>query len=907
MDWRRLRNGGEARVMGGVRSGELARRSPVRSLILGGALLIAAIGVGTAMTVLNFRDRALESGNRELANTAMLLTRHFDQQFDDLWRIQKSLATHLTANNVTSPESFVRLMTSRDAHLMLKATLGEGSPGELNLIDAEGNLISSTNGWPVPVVNIADRDYFRSLKANILPDEEIVEPVQSRASGHWKTLFARKLSGPNGEFLGVVARGIAPEEFEQFFASVALGDNSAIAMFHRDGTLLARYPRGGAVIGRNFQNGALLQRVQIATAATARSVSPVDGVDRLGSIRMLRNFPIAMVATTTVDSVLADWRAQTRFLTIFAALAALIVAGLLGLVIRHTSQQHRAAQARLTLEKDRLNTAINNMNQGLLLFDADRRVVICNQSYMTMYRLSPDVIKPGCPFRDVIAHRKETGSFQGDIDAYVQSVLATVEVENVTIMHTADGRAIQILNRPIAGGGWVATHEDITERRRVEERIAHLAHYDVLTDLPNRALFREHLEQELMRVARGHHCAVIYIDIDEFKGINDTLGHPVGDELLKSVAGRLKACVRAGDVVARLGGDEFAIVQTDIANDSEITDLVARIYAAIREPFECIGHRLLTDASIGIALAPRDGTDLDELLKNADLAMYTAKADGRRTYRFFAPEMDARIQARRTLELDLRAAIDDGGFVKGGFEIYYQPLVQLGDGHITGCEALLRWHHPTRGLVSPAEFIPVAEEIGIISQLGEWVLNTACMEAATWPADIRLAVNVSPIQFRSHTLALKVAAALVISGLAPERLELEITEAVLIRDDEVALDILHRLRALGVRIALDDFGTGYSSLSYLQRFPFDKIKIDRVFVTDITEPHGSSAIVQAVVNIASSRSMTTTAEGVETEPQKELLRALGCTEMQGYLFSAARPAAEVRALINAHRNMIVAA
>jgi EAL domain-containing protein (putative c-di-GMP-specific phosphodiesterase class I) len=287
--------------------------------------------------------------------------------------------------------------------------------------------------------------------------------------------------------------------------------------------------------------------------------------------------------------------------------------------------------------------------------------------------------------------------------------------------------------------------------------------------------------------------------------------------------------------------------------------------------------------------------------------MYAAKADGRRTYRFFEPEMDARVQARRTLEHDLRDAIADGGFVKGGFEIYYQPLLRLGDDAITGCEALLRWRHPVRGMISPAEFIPVAEDIGVINQLGEWVLTTACMEAASWPGDIRLAVNVSPVQFRSHLLALKVAAALVTSRLAPERLELEITEAVLIRDDEIALGILHRLRALGVRIALDDFGTGYSSLSYLQRFPFDKIKIDRCFVTDIAEADGSSAIVQAVVNIASSRHMTTTAEGVETDAQKQLLRTLGCTEMQGYLFSPAKPAAEVRALIAAHSKMIAAA
>jgi FOG: EAL domain len=315
-----------------------------------------------------------------------------------------------------------------------------------------------------------------------------------------------------------------------------------------------------------------------------------------------------------------------------------------------------------------------------------------------------------------------------------------------------------------------------------------------------------------------------------------------------------------------------------------------------------VGHLVTTDASIGIALAPQDGTELVELLKNADLALYAAKADGRRTYRFFNPGMDARVKALRILELDLRQAIADGGF-----ELHYQPLVSLADNRVTGCEALLRWRHPKRGMISPAEFIPVAEETGLINPLGEWVLITACTEAALWPDHVKVAVNVSPVQFRSQAFALKVAAALAISGLPAHRLELEITETVLIRDDEAALVMLHQLRALGVRIALDDFGTGYSSLSYLQRFPFDKIKIDRSFIKDIAEPDGSACIVQAIVNIAAARHMTTTAEGVETQQQLDALRNLGCNEMQGYLYSAAMPAAEIFQLFLSCRGLVTQA
>ena len=567
----------------------------------------------------------------------------------------------------------------------------------------------------------------------------------------------------------------------------------------------------------------------------------------------------------------------------------LVITVMLYLVVRKLSHQHRLSQERLRLEKLRLDTAVNNMTQGLLLFDSSQRLVICNQRYIEMYGLSAKVVKPGATFREVIAHRKATGSFVGDVDLYCSRVLRDIGLRQTMTIQTPDGRSIQVVNEPLADGGWVATHEDITERRRAEAQITHLAHYDALTDLPNRALFHERLKAELANIAPGGQLAVHYIDIDEFKSVNDSLGHLIGDELLKSVAASLNRCVEASDFVARLGGDEFAIVQTAVRSTAEVTDLVERVFDAIREPFECLGHQLSTDASIGIALAPEHGVDLDQILKNADLAMYAAKSAGRRTYRFFEPEMDAQVKARRRLELDLRQAIADQAL-----EVYYQPCVSLADNAITGCEALVRWRHPERGMIPPAEFIPIAEETGLINELGEWVLETACAEATKWPDDIRLAVNVSPVQFRSGMLALKIVAALAQSGLPASRLELEITEAVLIRDDDAALAILHQLRGIGVRIALDDFGTGYSSLSYLQRFPFDKIKIDRCFVNDIAEANGSSCIVRAVVNIATERHMTTTAEGVETRQQQELLRALGCSEMQGYLFSPAKPAAEIR-------------
>jgi diguanylate cyclase (GGDEF)-like protein len=879
-------------------------KNSIRWHVLGGISLIAAIAIGTAATVSNFRERALNTSGRELENTTLLLARHFDQQLEEFGVVQNELVAYLRSAGIVTNEAYKNQMSSWGTHEMLRImSNGSADVAGVNIFDSDGLLINSSMR-PLPVFNVADRAYFKAFKSGTASSPTLIELLQSRITGASTALISREMTGPNGEFLGLVTRGISIASFEKFFASVALGKDAVITMLHRDGTLLARFPHVDAMMGKNLSKGELFQYILPKSPfGTMRLHSPVDGQDRLGSVRTLTNFPIVIIATTTILAALADWRDQTRLLIGVAGLLVLVIVVMLFLIVRQLSRQYELSRRSLALEKQRLDIAVNNMTQSLLLFDSSDQLVVCNKRYIEMFGLSPDIVKPGCSFRDLIAHRKENGSFSGDIDVYCSSVLKNVGLGKavLSVVENPDGRSIQIVNQPLAGGGWLTTLEDITERRRAEEQVTHLAHYDALTDLPNRVLFREQLECEMKRVQSGQQLAVLYLDIDEFKSINDSLGHRIGDELLKSVSVSLSGCVEAPDFVARLGGDEFAVVQTAIDRTEDVANLVARIYRAIREPYECLGHRVTTDASIGIALTPKNGTDLDQILQNADLAMYEAKAAGRRTYRFFEPEMDERVKTRRVLEMDLRQAIIDVEF-----EVHYQPIVDLQSNRISGCEALLRWRHPQRGMISPVEFIPVAEETGLINRLGEWVLMTACTEAATWPDRIKLAVNVSPVQFRSKTLALKVAAALAASGLSAGRLELEITEAVLMRDDEAALAILYQLRTLGVRIALDDFGTGYSSLSYLQRFPFDKIKIDRCFVSGIAEPGGSSSIIQAVLLIAAERNMTTTAEGVETERQKTLLRALGCTQMQGYLFSPAKPAAEIRKLLLSNRDRAVA-
>jgi len=615
------------------------------------------------------------------------------------------------------------------------------------------------------------------------------------------------------------------------------------------------------------------------------SSTPADGTDTTWANDRLQWFGFGCAIVVAIVACGVTFTAvSAREGLLLAGIA--VLAGMFWLLVK----RHQRLRYSLAAERRQLRTAIDNIPQGLVLYDASARIVVCNQPYLEMFGLSADVAKRGCTMQRLIAHRQETGSFDGDVEAFCSAIIRNVRAGRATrqITEAPGGRAIEIVNKPLPSGGWLATIEDITPRRRAEEKIVRLAHYDALTELPNRVLFREKLERALENLKPGVQLAVLYIDIDEFKSINDALGHPAGDELLKGIAMRLRGCIGEADFAARLGGDEFAIIQYPVHAAADTEALVEAIYRAIRQPFECAGHLIATDASIGIAMAPGDGRHLDQFLKNADLALYGAKGEGRRTWRFFEPEMAARAQSRRILESEMRRSI-----AGGGFEVHYQPVVDPRDGAIRGCEALLRWHHPQRGTIAPVEFIPVAEDTGMIDELGRFVLEAACREAAGWPEHVRIAVNVSPVQFRSQALALHVAAALAASGIAAHRLELEITEAVLMRDDEAALATLHQLRALGVRIALDDFGTGYSSLSYLHRFPFDKIKIDRSFVKNVGVEGASSAIIQAVVNIAAASNMTTTAEGVEEEWQRDLLRELGCTEMQGYLFSPPVSAAEI--------------
>ena len=547
----------------------------------------------------------------------------------------------------------------------------------------------------------------------------------------------------------------------------------------------------------------------------------------------------------------------------------------------------------LTEQNQRFNAALDNMSQGLCMFDKDRRLVVCNKQFLELYDLPERFAEPGAAFDDLIRFRIERGDYADiDPDKHLEQWIEIIEAGKamVKIQTLSGDRTVAIAHQPMPDGGWVSTHEDTTELQRIQARLAHMAHHDELTNLPNRTFLRERVENALTARGRNRSFAIMCLDLDRFKNVNDTIGHPMGDKLLQAVAERLRGCVRRSDTIARLGGDEFAILQVSADQPKAAIATAERICEVLSEPFDLDNHQVVIGASVGIAVAPSDGCDPDQLIKNADMALYRAKNDGRGIYRFFEAEMDARMQARRNLEIDLRRA-----FKAGEFELHYQPQINLESDEVTGFEALLRWRHPLRGNVSPAEFIPVAEEIGLIIPLGEWVINQACTDATHWPSHTKVAVNLSPAQFRSENLVNSVFGALARSRIAPHRLELEITEHVLLQHNDSTLHTLHALRDMGVRIAMDDFGTGYSSLSYLRSFPFDKIKIDRSFINDLSNQDEADVIVKAVASLSQNLGMMATAEGVETETQRAQVKAAGYTEMQGFLVSPARPIGEINA------------
>jgi diguanylate cyclase (GGDEF)-like protein len=869
-----------------------------RRLVGIGVFAIAVIGAAVAWMISEQRDAALADAWKAGSNLAQVLAEQTSRTLQPVDLTLREIADRLGADQADPASGGWADQSTHD--LLVQKLKFLPQIAALMVADASGHMMSNSRDFPSKPVELAGREYFKYFQTRDDPGVFISAPATSYVRGVWSIFLVHRINRRNGEFAGIIAARLTLDYLEDFYRA-AMPPNWAVTLLERDGTIIARYPPVEGQIGAKLSLTAPWYRLVSEGGGSYRSPGYIDGRPTLVSVRPMHDFPLVIDAGVLEPTALADWRRQTRMLLAGAVCAAVLVVLLLrvfGKQIARLEQSEAAlAGQNAALETSRLqfHAALENVSHGIAFYDGDARMVVCNRRYGEIYRLSPDHTLPGTPFSDIVKYREEAGTL---VVLTSEAYLARREAAHRDAVpfditdELQDGRAILMRYQPMPDGGWVATHEDITERQRAAQGLAFLAHHDALTELPNRALFQERLSEAIAMTRTGVHCALLCLDLDRFKVINDTLGHPTGDELLCAVAGRLSSIIREADTVARLGGDEFAIVQTGLTSAKQAAQIADRIIAAVRQPYDIGGHRIAVGVSIGIAMTPADGTTPETLLKKADIALYLAKAEGRGTWRFFQPEMDARAQELRLVEMDLRNASPTEDFA-----LHYQPIIDVRSGRVTGFEALIRWNHPHRGLVSPADFILLAEETGLIMPIGEWALQAACAAAAKWPEDVDVAVNISPVQFNDGRLADVVQEVLAASGLAPGRLVMEVTESVLLQNSADRLAVLHRLREMGIRIALDDFGTGYSSLSYLRSFPFDKIKIDQSFIRDLGSNRDSMVIVEAVIGLARGLGMTTVAEGVETAQQLATLADAGCTRVQGYLFSRPVPEDEVAGLI----------
>ncbi len=762
---------------------------------------------------------------------------------------------------------------------------------QVAIINAQGTLLASNVGPnPTIPINLRDRPHFRAHLHTRKDFLFISKPMIGRVSGKWSVQLSRRFLNADGTFGGVVVASLNPEHFTNFYDQVDLGSSGSIALIGDDGVVRSAGGQSSDLrMGQDIRGTELFARMQGGVNSTFEEPDTVTGQIRLFALRKVNGQPLWVSVSLDKNDVLAGSLSNLRIDCIIVTLLTLIILAAMERIFRtEAAARQKSNQLELTLE---------SMSQGIMLVTKDLTIPIINKKCGELLKLPRGFIENPPRFDQLVEYRKsQLPGIAGNavLPAGDKADVSAPWHHPIDEWTMPDGTVLEVRSGHLADGGLVQTFTDITKRVQAEAHVARLASEDPLTGLLNRRGFHSALgaiqdQDRVVQKEQGQvEYAVLFLDLDRFKVINDTLGHCVGDLLLQATAQRLRNLLQPTDVLARLGGDEFAVIARSVKTRSALDDLASRLIKAIREPFELGGHHVRATISIGIAVSPTDGENADDLVVAADLALYAAKERNRDSYEFYQVTMSKEVTDRRQIEVDLREAIE-----RNELELYYQPIVSLHDNSITGFEALARWRHPTKGFIPPSDFIPVAEDTGMMTRLGEWALTEACGKIAQLSANVNLAVNLSPVQFAAPDLLDVVQRALAASGLAANRLELEITERLFLENNEHTLSLLRRLRELGVCIALDDFGTGYSSLSYLRKFPLDKIKIDRSFVTDIVTRSDQVVIIQSVLSIARALGMTVTAEGVETTVQRDFLQALGCDSAQGYLFGKPVPFEEL--------------
>jgi diguanylate cyclase (GGDEF)-like protein len=768
---------------------------------------------------------------------------------------------------------------------------------QVAIIDANGIMRASNVGpQPAPATDLSDREHFK-IHVNSAADELFVsKPVVGRVSGKPSVQLSRRFSNGDGTFAGVVVASLNPEHLTKFYDRIDFGSSASISLIGVDGVVRSSGgSASGFTLGQNLSETKLFARMQAGGNSTFEDSDQSSGDVHLVTIRKVRDHPLwVSISTNENDIHRSSWATLQINVAAGAVLTLILLAAMEQILRTEAGAKQKAEQLQRTLE---------SMSQGIMLVTKDLQIPIINGRCGELLDLPAEFVKRPPRYDQLVEYQTRNGNMGNATPANGQHPLTNsvepIAAGQLTVSECAmrNGTVLEVRSGHLSDGGFVQTFTDITKRWEAEAHVARLASEDPLTSLPNRRVFRSALdrinqERNHRPGGDGRQFAVLFLDLDRFKVINDTLGHRVGDLLLREVAKRLKSSLRLNDELARLGGDEFAIMTPSVESRAELNILASSLVEAVVQPYEIDGYQIRTSISIGIAIGPDDGQTADDLLIAADLALYAVKAGGRGTHKFYNVSMSKEFNDRRQTEMDLREAIENSEL-----QLHYQPIVNLRTKAVTGFEALVRWCHPVKGVVPPASFIPVAEDSGLILPLGEWVLAEACRSATQWPDTVKIAVNLSPVQFSDPNLLSTIELILAETGLAPNRLELEITERIFMDSGEITLTTLRRLKQLGIRISMDDFGTGYSSLSYLRSFPFDKIKVDRVFVSDLGEGTEHIVIVQAVVSIANALGMTATAEGVETDEQRQILSGLGCDEAQGFFFSRPVPIEEVPELL----------